>query len=672
MSKLGKTPAKVKSTLDLALAYLAKHPTRYLFPIRKLAKSPPLFADNLNLASNDPKQIAEWTKKFPGSNWGVALRKSGIIVADVDRKSGKVGQATYDALKKKYGWPVTETVSTPSGGLHRYYVGEHVFALGDHGFGPDIDSPNYVLIPGCVLADGTSYRDIGNRPAAAAPEWFGELLKLRPPHEAASVVPVVDFDQPANVEWAEHYLTVDAKPAIEGETGDQTTIDVATDLKDHGISEPKCLDLMLTFYNERCNPPWPVEGDKSISKKVANAYLYKRELSPGELTAEADFKDDPPPLVPELSPDDLGVKPDAPDAKFPDPISLKDLATKVFPPRVDVVEGLILPGIVQTIDGDGGVGKSTVMAQISVAVAAGKPIFGRDTDQRGVWFISHEDEERDLQSVMLAMAKELEVTPSDAPVEVSSLLDYDIAIADIDDTGKIKPLAFCRYLEAELATRRGSLVVIDCLADIARMAEAGRLAPNAFFKTVMTGLCRKYGVTIIITAHPSKASMVDGSWSSGSTAYRTALRNKLVMKLVERGDIYGPRTLETLKKNWGKPSPPLTLTWQQGVFILDREDVTGVQKYRIVIRKILELIETGVTVARTNQSDAAYTPKSLATDLHDSEGGRLVTGKDVSAFMRRAEADGVLKYVTGTRTTKAHYVRGDNAGDFNAEVDAEA
>jgi RecA-family ATPase len=302
--------------------------------------------------------------------------------------------------------------------------------------------------------------------------------------------------------------------------------------------------------------------------------------------------------------------------------------------------------------------------QMVVAVTAGKPIFERATSQRPAWFITDEDDEDDIKPVMVAMAEDLEVKFADLPLEVSSLLDHDISIADIDDNGKVELLAFYRYLDKKLATRRGSLVVIDCLNDIAIMQEAGRAAPNAFFKKVMTPLCKKHGVTILILAHPSKAAMISGAWYSGSTGYKTAVRHKLVMKLVDPKDIYGPRTLETLKKNWGKRSPPITLTWQRGIFILDRDDATGAMKYRTVVRKILEVIGDGGRVARSNQADCT-TPKTLAADIVDAEGATLTTAKDVSAFMRRAEAEGVLKYIEAIgHHEKSHFEAGDNADDF--------
>lgn len=289
----------MKPSLDLALDYLAFNPGRYLFPIKAGFKTPPLIDDNLARASNDPEQIKAWHTKWPGCNWGIALRMSRLIVVDVDQKPGKVGAFTYSQLDLLYGWPTTETVRTPSHGLHHYYDGEHIFALGVHGFGKDVDSPNYVLIPGCTLRDGTSYDALDSLSAVPAPDWFSEFLK---PHERveSDAVAVVDWDQAHNVEWAINYLKADAPPAIEGQGGEMTTLKVAMTLRDHAISEHKAGELMLEHYNVpgSCDPEWETDD---LLKKINNAYSYANMRAPGASSAEAEFADDPVPELPKQS-----------------------------------------------------------------------------------------------------------------------------------------------------------------------------------------------------------------------------------------------------------------------------------------------------------------------------------------------------------------------------------
>ena len=280
--------------LDIAVEHVRRFPTDFLFPLAKLSKFPPLLKRNLSdNCSNDPAQLRAWDKKFPSCNWGIALRRSRIMLADIDVSNGKPGRATFDLLDMLYSWPKTSCVKTPTGGYHLYFTGQHVFKVG--GFGPAVDAPNYVVCPGMSVKDGGSYRFTNDLPRAEAPTWFYELLA--PKERVANAAErVVELDQPHNVAHAIHYLANDATLAIEGEGGEFRTMKTAMALRDLGISECRALELMLDHYNEKCQPPWEFDG---IEQKVANGYAYASLRPIGGLTAEADFASDPPePVMP--------------------------------------------------------------------------------------------------------------------------------------------------------------------------------------------------------------------------------------------------------------------------------------------------------------------------------------------------------------------------------------
>lgn len=366
------------STLEFAVDYVDCHPRRYIFPIQAGAKSPPLISNNLASASNDLAQIKAWHAKWPGCNWGVALAKSHVIVADVDCKPGKRGRETYDLLDLEYGWPATEKVETPSGGLHLYYSGEHVFALGERGFGVDIDSPNYTLIPGCALAGGTGYCKVASSPKVApAPSWFYDLLRrgtterTEQPQE-----PAVDWDKPENVEWAIDYLLHDAPLSKQGSNGDATILHVAGVLKDHAISEEMALELMADYYNDRCEPPWQIgEGADAdrLDVKIQNAYRYLREKQPGADTAEAHFADDPPPQ--ETSEEREAQKKARERRKREGGSGLVTVrADQVTPRNIDFVWPRRLAfGKHTCVAGVGGLGKSQLLYSVAARVTRGEP-----------------------------------------------------------------------------------------------------------------------------------------------------------------------------------------------------------------------------------------------------------------------------------------------------------
>src|ERR1700726_2441005 len=192
-------------TLDIALDILKAHPNWYLFPIRRLEKTPPLFKNELETNnSNDPKQIRKWHSMYLGCNWGIALKKSKLIAVDVDTKPGKRGRETFDNLELECGsLPDTLTVRKPSGGYHYYFNEANgvVHRMAVSGFGPDVDSTNYVVAPGCWLSNNTMYEIIRDEPVAPTPVWFGNFLRDKTDDVPSSdQTPEIEWDKKENVE----------------------------------------------------------------------------------------------------------------------------------------------------------------------------------------------------------------------------------------------------------------------------------------------------------------------------------------------------------------------------------------------------------------------------------------------------------------------------------------
>jgi hypothetical protein len=291
---------KLEPTIGVALAYIERNPGRFLFPIYPQKKMPPLIKRNLADASNDPAQLRAWHGRWGGCNWGCALAKSNTVVVDVDTKPGKQGQLTWDVLDLWHGWPTTETVRTPSGGMHHYYDGPHTFALGKNGFGNDCDSPNYTLIAGCMLEGGGRYEYVTDHPSVPATSWMLELLKKKQREAIVTDVnaAVIDLDQPSNIAWAIDYLQRDAPPSIEEQGGEFALLKIAMTLRDNGISVETAVALINEHFNteEHCNPTW--DGDE-LTVKVRNGYTYANRRRMGEATAQADFAGE---AVPEITP----------------------------------------------------------------------------------------------------------------------------------------------------------------------------------------------------------------------------------------------------------------------------------------------------------------------------------------------------------------------------------
>jgi hypothetical protein len=108
-------------------------------------------------------------------------------------------------------------------------------------------------------------------PALTAPPWLLQEIS-RTPREKAEPIDGFEPDSPSAIESAREWLVNHAPEAIENRGGDSTTYNVACRVKDFGITEETCFELMAEHWNPvKAIPPWSM-GE--LEQKVANAYLY--------------------------------------------------------------------------------------------------------------------------------------------------------------------------------------------------------------------------------------------------------------------------------------------------------------------------------------------------------------------------------------------------------------
>lgn len=257
--------------LDHALA-LAAAGFR-VFPLKAQEKVPAI-SDWTKTATTDVDQIWKW---FDGRFSNIGILTTGLLVIDVDVKNGKNGDATLADLAL-FGdeIPVTREHRTPTGGRHLFLRAPGPVANGVDvlGTGLDIRGQNgYVVAPGSVVGDGV-YTVEADAAIADAPDWVVAKCKRprgRPP--ASGRVPPAGVDQEAAERRA--IALLDAEPGyVKGQGCDAKTLQLAMRVKDLGVGEDRCWELMLDHWNERTDPPWPAE---KLRLKVANAYRYGQE-----------------------------------------------------------------------------------------------------------------------------------------------------------------------------------------------------------------------------------------------------------------------------------------------------------------------------------------------------------------------------------------------------------
>ena len=459
---------------------------------------------------------------------------------------------------------------------------------------------------------------------------------------ASTDAPDIEPDTPANIGRAvTHAQTHPVLREGVGDHSDDAAIKLLTELGDLGLSQERAAAVAHEDWGERCgfDQDW-------IAEKAANAYRYRK--SPIGIHAVQSAQD--------VFGDAIArLKSEQTSDEFPRPLGARELAQGNFPRAEYLHDGLLLKDHVNLLYGAGGVGKTLLALQIAVAVAAGLPLFGRNTKQAPVLLVLAEDGAGETKARLVAICQHLGINLADLPIRIWPLPGHDITLASIADDGAVKPAPFLDRLNCELRDYPGSLVILDSFADIATLNESQRLPVNAFLKRVLGGLCTTLRATILVLAHPSKASQADGSNYSGSTAFNNAVRNRLTLE--QPVDTSERRLLTVAKANYGAAGGKIELFLAGQVFLTANDAGQAEREkaeHEAVLAVALGMIDRGVPIVRGNGS--GQKPADVAAEVLKQHGLRIEP-KRVLEILNAAERAGRLEYRNG-----GHSHRGQKAG----------
>jgi len=256
-----------------------------VFPLRPNQKEPALSDDWKDIASTDPVKIRRmWAGGYRvcniGIRTGLPLLGGFLVVIDVDIRDGKPGREALAELEARYGkLPPTLTISTASGGEHRYFIAPWPLGNSQSRIGPGIDVKcvgGYVVGFGSTI-DGNAYTALDVTPIARLSDVWAELCgRPRKRSDLDRAIPLVELDQACHVARAIHYLR--------NEAPEHGTYRVACRVRGWGISQEKCVDLLMEHW-----PPAEAKGSAHIERRVDNAYTYGQD-PPGFDCAEIEFE----------------------------------------------------------------------------------------------------------------------------------------------------------------------------------------------------------------------------------------------------------------------------------------------------------------------------------------------------------------------------------------------
>lgn len=291
-------------------------------------------------------------------------------------------------------------------------------------------------------------------------------------------------------------------------------------------------------------------------------------------------------------------------------------------PRLFHVDELIPAQNVTLLSGDGAVGKSLLMMQLSTATVLGRPWMNMPTARGRALFISAEDDLDEMNRRLEAIVSHEGVDKQDLDaLTLVSLVEHDAILARANRAGALELTPAYAQLDIMLRDLQPALVTLDTLADMFSGNENDRGLARQFIG-MLRKLAVRHDTTIVLLAHPSLSGLNSGSGLSGSTAWNNSVRSRLYFERVksdEDGSEPDPdaRVLRTMKANYASKDRELRLTWRAGVFVPEATSSLGAYVARDRAQTVfLEILADYITQGRAVSAEpsATYAPSLFARD----------------------------------------------------------
>lgn len=580
--------------LEHALALAAKG--FRVFPLAENSKTP-LFKGWPEAATVDLDAVQAWWAPDPHTGWA-SERNIGIAtghhlaVLDVDNKGDISGDSALALLEAVHGdLPYTWIVRTPSGGYHYYFWVANDVRNSAAAIAPGLDvrgARGYVVAPGSTIGDD-GYRVYGGTEPAAAPDWLVDLFAVAKPYTPkTNIAPLIELDKPANVARAVE-IAKTLEPSVPGGS-DPHTFNIACKIKDLGVSEPMCLDIMLEHWNERCSPAWMPED---LKHKVENAYAHGHEpigsASPDmdfEYSAQAAAPSGPPPSAPNALPLVF-----ARDAQADSDLDF-------------IVDDFLVAKSFSMMYGKSGAGKSFVALDLAAHVALGKPWLGHETTLGAVLYVAAEGA-AGIQKRLVALQKHFGV--NDFPLAVVAA---QVTVTRKDDRRAI--LAAVESTASALGLPV-SLIILDTLNAVMEGDENSSVdmrSLNAAVKAIIGAT----GAHVMVIHHSGKDA---AKGARGHSSLRAAVDTELEIadnclraskqRDAESADVrrFERRTIELGVSRRGKTISSCVIVWGESADdFVDVALTPEEQDCREVIESVLDA--TGRTWVTYTEIAAAY------------------------------------------------------------------
>ena len=239
-------------------------------------------------------------------------------------------------------------------------------------------------------------------------------------------------------------------------------------------------------------------------------------------------------------------------------------------PRQWLVPDRIPMRNVSSMSGEGAIGKSLLLMQLSGAVVLGKDWIGTLPEQGPVLYFNAEEDDDEVRRRMEDVARHLGATRQDMidhGLHFLSFAGRDAILAQPDRVGILRPTPLFDRLRHEALQLRPKLIVFDTVADTFGGKENDRGQTRQFI-TLQRGLAIDANSAVVMSAHPSLTGISTDTGLSGNTGWHNSVRYRMYFKTAP-GDDNSLRVLECKKSNYGPINEAILLRWKDGVYVVE-------------------------------------------------------------------------------------------------------
>ena len=285
-------------------------------------------------------------------------------------------------------------------------------------------------------------------------------------------------------------------------------------------------------------------------------------------------RDAPPPVS---GPEDFGLpsadtREDIPGDKPLPFIDISNWDNEPAPKREWAVQDRMPLRQVSLFSGEGSIGKTVALLQLSGATVLAKDWLGTMPEPGPALYLGAEDAADEVHRRVVDIAAHYGARISEL-IGHLHLLDFagqDAILGRANRNGLVHPTKLFAQVKEAACDIRPKIISLDTAADIFAGNENDRAQVRQFIGQ-LRGMAIAANSAIIVAGHPSLTGISTGTGLSGSTAWHNSVRSRMYFKpaTTDAGEQPDPelRELQFLKNNYGPKAEKILLRWKNGVFV---------------------------------------------------------------------------------------------------------